>query len=66
MTETRNELIHKLMEYSDPPAWKWMKLWETYSEMSTNRLLDIKTGFKLAKKGLERRNGKVILEQHGA
>lgn len=50
----RNSLILELMEYSDPPAWKWMKLWKTYEEMSTNRLKDIRIGFKLALKGLEK------------
>jgi len=52
----RNKLILELMDESDPPAWKWMKLWSTYEEMSTNRLMDIRQGFRLARKGLERRN----------
>jgi hypothetical protein len=51
----RNAIIHRLMEYSDPEPWKWLKLWETYSALSTNRLKEIEGGFKLAEKGLKRR-----------
>ena len=55
MNTKKNILIHQLMEYSDPPAWKWMKLWETYEQLSMNRLLEIRAGFRLAAKGLKRR-----------
>jgi hypothetical protein len=51
----RNAIIHRLMEYSEPPAYKWLKLWDTYSALSTNRLLEIQAGFRLAAKGIKRR-----------
>jgi hypothetical protein len=52
----RSRLIQQLMDFSDDvPPWKWMKLWKTYSELSTNRLLEIRSGFRLAERGLNKR-----------
>lgn len=55
MQDKKKKLVLKLMELSDPPAWKWFKLYETYEGMSVKRLEEIKGGFGLAEKGLKRR-----------
>ena len=53
--QEKKKLILQLMDLSDPPAWKWFKLYETYEGMSMKRLKEIKGGFGLAAKGLKRR-----------
>jgi hypothetical protein len=55
--QEKKKLILQLMELSDPPAWKWFKLYATYEGMSIKRLKEIRGGFGLAEKGLKRRNG---------
>jgi hypothetical protein len=61
--QEKKKLVLQLMELSNPPAWKWFKLYETYDGMSIRRLKEIRGGFALAEKGLKRRKANEPTEQ---